>query len=801
MIVSQSTRSIQSTLWHFIDDNYILHRDGSISLVAQIEGYDMYMQDADNSANYINNIKNIINQLPLNISLEFHMFRRRDLISPQRYREQKPQRAIKVLKELRESYISHLEGHCYSNSIYLLVQRHCKVSLSTLWSAWQPSSLEKIYHNSIEQRTELAKYCDGLASQLSGFRMLDREDASKFLYEASHHRPCNILPDTRYGLQQLLAPSGDVVDDTFVMNGINVKPCLLYFYPEPDTRLFTDLFSWLPLDMDISFYLRRQDSASLLRKSGSEEVKQERQIADSDATAEKRLLEISEWRRHVVNNNLQIFANVLFIKLYGDLSTIRHYCNEINQQLSSLGGVMESEKLLRFSLNYSLPGNMHKSKFMRHDHTDMVSCLMPAVEFYQGNGYEEAILGTNHTFSGFDLSNKSGGEFYHSMTLAKTGSGKGVLNCARVIQLYGLGYDFYTIEIGNTYEFLFKLLGGNYITLDPDVSVINPFPPYKEATGSISSSLISPTIRSLAKIFTDGNIQLDIHQIAVCEMTLKRVYEKKPADELQSKNNNENLKSPPFANQTIAPNLQDFYNCLSQLSDASLNDRQKQARDEILVNVKSFLDTIIGERFKHDNNLTINDGLFGADFKRLKDDAHLMMTYMTFLSLRFGQKALFNQTATFICIDELHEFTRIDKETIRTLCSQIARMGRKERGYINLITQEAEDILKLDSSLISQMHIANLLYTETRHKLLLESLSSLNNQAFDTWSNYASGHEEYRPAMIGFGDKWVDSFLTYPIEILALADTSSKGMKLKQEILGRNTTIDDAYSELLHHYK
>ncbi|MCH9666262.1 MAG: hypothetical protein K0U41_10520, partial [Gammaproteobacteria bacterium] len=704
--------------------------------------------------------------------------------------------------DLRESYMSHIEEHCYSNSIYLLIQQHRQISLTGIMSAWNPSSLEGIYSSSLDQRGELDKYCMSLASKLKGFNLLDREDAVKFLYESSHHRACEVIPDNRYGLQKLLVPSGGVRDDIYVMNEINIKACLLYFYPEPHTRLFTDLFAWLPLDMDISFYLRRQDYSSLLRKSGSEEVKQERQIAGSDAAAEKRLLEISEWRRYVVNNNLQIFANVFFVKLYGDVANIRHYCNEINEQIAALGGVMESEKLQRFSVAYSLPGSMHKSKFMRHDHTEMVTSLIPAVQFYQGNGYEEVVLGTNYTLSGFDLSNKSGGEFYHSMTVAKTGSGKGVLNCARIIQLYGLGYDFYTIEIGNTYEFLFKLLGGNYVTLDPDASVINPFPPYSEASANISSALVSPTIRSLAKIFTDGKQQLDIHQIAICEMTLKSIYAMQPAIVPSTSSISIRAAETEASKPTsIAPNLLNFYECLANLDEQSLNDKQKRARDEILVNVKSFLDTIIGERFKHENNLTISDGLFGADFKRLKDDAQLMVTYLTFLSLRFGQKALFSQTATFISIDELHEFARIDNETIRTLCTQIARMGRKERGYINLITQEAEDIRKLDPSLISQMHIANLLYTESRHKLLLETLSSLNTQAFDTWSNYESGHKDYRPAMIGFGDKWVDSFLTYPQDILALADTSSKGLQVKREILAKHDNMEDAYAELMQHYE
>lgn len=769
--------------WRFLDENYILHTDGTISAIARIKGYDIYMQDEDAAQGFMMNLRSVITEMPDNISLEFHLKRRKDLVSSNKYRTKKLVRANQVLTSLRESYIKHIENSCYVNSIYLLIQYHSKASLGDLVGLINPASLEKIYAKSISHRDKLEKYCKQLQHKLIGCKLLEKLDATKFLYDAVHHRECEVMPDEHYALKDLLLPTGVERDGVFVMNGVNLKAGLLYFYPEPDIRLFTDIFSWLPTEMDVSFYLRRQNYGSLLRKSGAEEIKQERQVASADASGEKRLMDIAAWRRYVVNNNLQIFANVFFMKLYGATDTIEHYFNEINDNLASLGAIMESEKLLNFSIAYSIPGNMYRSKFMRHDHTEMAMCLLPATEFYQGNGHEEAVLGTNHSFTGFDLSNKSGGEFYHSMTIAKTGSGKGVLNCARVVQLYGLGYDFYTIEIGNTYEFLFKLLGGDYVTLDPDASVINPFPPYSDVGVSISSSLVSPTIKSLAKIFTDGKPELNIHQISVCEMALQHIYVK---------------ASSRRANK--APNLQDFYNCLAKFDEKMMNDKQKWARDEVLLNVKSFLDTIIGERFKCDNNLIIKDGLFGADFKRLKDDANLMMTYLTFLSLRFGQKALFQQTPSFITIDELHEFIRIDKETIRTLCSQIARMGRKERGYINLITQEADDISNLDSSLINQMHIVNLLYSEGNHDKLLTELSSLNNQAFNTWRNYESSYKNYRAAMVGFGDRWTDSFLTFPMEILALADTSSRGLQLKNSILHRTDAMHDAYDKLLKHY-
>ena len=772
------------THWKFVDDRYLLHTDGTLTAFAEIPGYDIYMKEEGAAANYFSNLQNLLHELPANISLEFRLKRRRDKSSPQKYRAVPIARANDILSELRESYISHMQDHCYSNSIYLIIQIHRKHSVLDFCQALTPGGINRIYKNALAQQEELAGYCKLLSAKLPQLRFMDDSECIALMYELANCRSCAKVPDTRHGIDSLMLPHGKEQQGFYHINGVTSKSCLVYFYPDPNRRLFTDLFAWLPLEMDLSLFLRRLDYGSLLRKSGAEEVKQGRQVAEADATGEMRLREIAEWRRYVVNNNLHIFANVFFIKLYGSEQDINYYVNQLNENLASLGGIMESERLLNFSHFYSLPGNLYRSSFMRHDHTEMVLSLLPTVKFQQGNGYEEAFLGSDFTFKGLSFSNDLGGEFYHSMSVAKTGGGKGVLSCSRIIQLYGLGYDFYVIEVGNTYEFLFKILGGNYATLDPDVTVINPFPPYAELKRGFTTALVTPTIRSLAKILTDGKIDLSIHQISVCEMAFKQLYAK-----------------PPKSAKHTAPNLSDFYDAMAKLPASKLNDKQKRSRDEVLLNLKSFLGTIVGERFKHQNNLTISDGLFGADFKLLKDDAHLMVIYLTFLSLRFGQKALLQQTPTFITIDELHEFIRSDKETIRTLCTQIARMGRKERGYINLITQEADDIKRLDASLINQMHIVNLLYTESNHASLQSSLASLNDQAFNTWQGYELGKSDYRPAMVGFGDQWFDTFLSYPQDILALADSSSEAREIKRNILASTQDPRAAYAMLLEEYQ
>ena len=771
--------------WTTAGDHYIVHCDGSVSAIAELDGYDIYMSDDDAATKSLEALRHFIDCLPLEVSVEFHLQRRRDTHAVDSFKACPVKRMARVLTPLRQKYIEHIRDYLFVNRIYLVLQWHGSKRFHNPVAAFSFARLERELRRIPHACTQLQQFIEKSCSSLAGFSLLDVNQALRFLYRSAHYRSCELLPDSSYLLRDILAPSGEARNGFYVMNGVQLKPFLIYLYPEPDLRIVTDFMASLPIELDISLYLRRRDYSRFLRKSGGEEVRQERQLSSEDVESEKRLADIAAWRRHVVNNGLQIFNNVFYLKLFGKQEEIEEQANDLLEQLAALGAVVESERLVDYAMIYTLPANMYQSAFKRQDHTEMVLSLLPVVKFHQGNGYQEAIAATNFTFTGFDYTNQTGGEFYHSLTIAKTGSGKGVLNCARIIQLYGLGYDFYAIEIGNTYEFLFRLLGGNYVTIDPDSSVINPFPLCAEVGSRPSSTLVAPTIKSLARILTDGRMEMSVHETSVCEMTFKSIYQPAYLERHKIKE---------------APHLGHFYTAMALLDEKNLNDKQKYARDTILKNVQSFLATIIGERFKAEDNLNLSGSLFAADFKRLKDEPQLLVIYLTFLSLRYGQKALFRRTPTFIVIDELHEFMRADRDTIRTLCVQIARMGRKERGYINLITQEIDDIAQLDSSLVNQMFITNLLYTETRHQKASEHFASLNERALTTWSNYQQYYSGYRAGLIGFGGHYTDAFLTYPKEILALADTRGEMLERKKELMNRYETIEAAYEELLQGY-
>lgn len=771
--------------WTTAGDHYIVHCDGSVSAIAEIDGYDIYMSDGEAATKSLEALRHFIDHLPLEVSVEFHLQRRRDEAAVERFIACPVKRMAAVLAPLRRQYINHISDYLFINRIYLVIQWHNGRRLGNPAALFSLTRLERELERIPSSCAELEKFIDKARRSLAGFSLLTAEQAVRLLYSSAHYRPCELLPDSSYLLRDILTPSGEGRDGFYVMNGINLKPFLIYLYPEPDLRIVTDLIASLPIELDISMYLRRCDYSRFLRKSGSEETRQERQLSDADVESEKRLADIAAWRRYVVNNGLQIFSNVFYLKLFGSREEIERQANDLYEQLAAIGAVVESERLVDYAVIYSLPANMHRSVFKRQDHTEMVLSLLPVVKFRQGNGYQEAVAATNFTFTGFDYTNQTGGEFYHSLTIAKTGSGKGVLNCARIIQLYGLGYDFYAIEIGSSYEFLFRLLGGSYVAIDPDASVINPFPPCAEVGETPRSSLVAPTIKSLARILTDGRAEMSIHETSVCEMAFKLIYQ--PAYIRRHKVGQ-------------APHLAHFHTAMTLLDEKYLNDKQKFARDAILKNVQSFLATIIGERFRSDDNLNLTGSLFAADFKRLKDEPQLLIIYLTFLSLRYGQKALFSRAPAFIVIDELHEFMRVDKDTIRALCVQIARMGRKERGYINLITQEIEDIAQLDPSLVNQMFITNLLYTETKHRQASEHFASLNERALATWSNYQQYYPGYRAGLIGFGGLYTDAFLTYPREILALADTRGEMLERKKELMDRCETMTEAYEELLSQY-
>ena len=773
------------TSWCFLGEHYFLHTDGTISAIAEIQGYDIYMATPEAARAYLTSLRSLIDTAPTQVALEFHVRRRRDQTSAERFSQQPLKRATQILGELRRTYIDHLAGYFYHNQVFVVIQWHDDSTARKVWNLFLPDGPERALRVAQANCQKLEDYCRRLQSSMKDMRLLDTKEGFAFLHAASHYYPCERVPEQRHLLKEVLTPSGESRNGFYCMNGIHIKPFLMYFYPEPDLRILTDMLASLPIELDLAFYLRRRDYGAFLRKSGGDEIRQERQVTATDVEAAKRLEDISAWRRYVVANGLQIFNNVFYLKLYGSPATIEEQATEMNEKLAALGAIFESERLTEHAILHALPTNMYRGRFMRQDHTEMVLSLLPATRFNQGSGHEEAFVSTNFTFTGFNYANQGGGEFYHSLTIAKTGSGKGVMNCARILQLYGLGYDFYAIEIGSTYEFLFRLLGGDYVTIDPDQSVINPFPLCSEMDKNVSSALVAPTVRALARILTDGSSNMSVHAVAVCERAIKRIY------------------TPAFTKKhkiTKAPTLAHFYLGLEELASDTLNDKQKYARDGLLVNVGSFLDTIIGERFKEEDNLSLNVPLFGADFKKLKDEPQLLITYLTFLSLRYGQKALFRRTPTFIVIDELHEFIRVDKETIRTLCVQIARMGRKESGYINLITQEVDDIAALDPALINQMFGTNLLYTESHHDQARKHFPTLNDRAYAVWCDYQQIYADHRAAMLGFGGTWQDVYLTYPREFLALADTRSAMLTLKEQLMRKHHDMQAAYQELLTHY-
>ena len=464
--------------WRPLGERYFLHTDGTISVIAEIAGYDIYMAAEEAAGAYLNGLRSLIDTAPFEVSLEFHIRRRRDKRNAAMFGNQPLKRESVVLSSLRKTYMKHLADYFYLNRIFVVIQWHRNGTLGrNLLNLFVADGPDRALKEAIQNCTKLEEYCQKGLRGFSDLRFLNTEEGIRFLYESSHYHPCKKLPESGYMLRDILTPTGEKRGGLYRMNSVMIKPFLMYFYPEPNVRLLTDLVACLPVELDIAFYLRRCDHAHFLRKSGGDEIRQERQIAQADVEAEKRLEDISAWRRYVVENGLQIFTNAFYCKLYGSEEEIEEQAASLSEQLAVLGAVLESEHLTEHAIIYSLPTNiMYAGKFMRQDHTEMIMSLLPAVCFGQGTGHQEAFVGTNFTFVGFDYTNKSGGEFYHSLTIAKTGSGKGVMNCARILQLFGLGYDFYTIEIGNTYEFLFKMLGGDYVAIDPDTSVINPFP-------------------------------------------------------------------------------------------------------------------------------------------------------------------------------------------------------------------------------------------------------------------------------------------------------------------------------------
>ena len=199
--------------------------------------------------------------------------------------------------------------------------------------------------------------------------------------------------------------------------------------------------------------------------------------------------------------------------------------------------------------------------------------------------------------------------------------------------------------------------------------------------------------------------------------------------------------------------------------------------------LESFLSTAEGRIFAQPNNFALSEGITGVDLQLVRNKAkRLLKFYLVFLSLAFTQRAFTSPYRSRVLLDEMHEYVRVAPDVIRPLITGLARMGRKDGGSLDLVTQETAEIDAIERAVINQCPWQTFLYRQSDWDVIAER-THIPPAVAAHWQRYADPRgQPYRPAIQRLGDTFHDLYLTFPEDLLLLASSDKTDLDAKAAI-------------------
>lgn len=573
--------------------------------------------------------------------------------------------------------------------------------------------------------------------------------------------------------------------------------CLFIDYPDAKPNWFYNLATKFGVDITVSQTIRPLDTRSVVGQSAreSDRAASSAQRAGGEEVAGK-TNDMAHYRQYVADNNLQIFANTFVIQFHGqDPELLVEQVTEIEKNLVTDGSLMTTgrEQVDMQCWRTSMMGQGYLSNFSRDDHTWQVAHMAPVIKFDEGEKEELQLLrlSAQGTLMGdkYDLE-----EANHRLTGAQTGSGKTVMQAAEVCELFPLGFNFYINEVGRGFEWVVRLFGGDYFVLDPETTVVSPFPAFTlsfdkdddQENETLPAHVKLATVNAIMPILMGNSAWEEQEGIVHFRVVAEKVMEACYMDFFIEK----------FAADIKTPTLQTYLDVLTWLLDDSFFDdgEIQEAADTIRKTLSSFLQTEDGKVFKRADTIDFSNPIIGVDYATLLTNGHkdLAKFMLTFITLRFRQISFSVSNPCFIESDEYHEFVDIDYELMAGLERQCTRRGRKAGAYYNPISQAIFDMVVKSKnsreSNINQYTHKYLMYYGTDFgqegtESYVPDIFKLSPRATAIWTNYkkVSKSQPYARCLRVNGESFRDYILSYPQLFLDLTDSTPNGIEIKEK--------------------
>ncbi len=749
---------------HKLGDDVIAHSDGAVSLLIEWSGIDAELLTATERAQTWSTLHSALAALDIGFCAEFHWWREWDesLADAYLHQGQKAFRGGALAAAVRAAQAQHLRSYGISNSVALVLVKLPR-------AGFLPGARRALQRQA-ENAETLRVQAQHLLPHLPGARIAAVEHYIKRIIQSVDRPAFEAGAQTVYDPQLLLAEqilrAAPRVDDGAVcVENHPTQVQLVHLYPDAEAGWFQEL-SALPLAMHAVAVVRPVDTREAMRVS-------ERQSDIAEGTLGHRgrdhqtqtVRDLADFRSFVAENGLRVYHNSYIIHLHGSRAEVNEHARSISDRIMGAGGQVRMATYVQLPyFRAAQPGQGYRAPLFRTDHAWQVANMLPVQVYGMGDGRPESLrLGTSGQLVGFSLSDQP---VAHSFTVAMTGGGKGVDKVATIAETYPIGIDWYILEIGSTYRWVVEGFGGTYTRIDPGGTVVNPLPPFRVANDAadipLDAHIAGGTVNALAFLLTDGRTELDVHERAAAETALQILY-----------------AVPERARE--APNLADYLVWLER-TDYDTEEQRTSAR-RMAANLHSFLETAAGRIFSRPDNLQLSEGITGCDLRDVdRASPALLRFYLVFIAMRYKHLAFARRNAARVLLDEMHKFVADAPHIVGRLVSELARMGRKDRAAIDIVTQGIREIDCLETEIINSMPLRSLLYRGDEWDAIGERIN-MPKGPLAAWRAFRYPlTDAWRPALRSVGAQYYNLHLTFPSLILDLASTSPQDLDLKDAI-------------------
>ena len=758
---------------HPIADHVMAHKDGAVSCLIEWAGVDAEMMDADDRLRYWPNLYRLLDSLPDGYCLESHLWREHDYSLANEYREkgQDMIRGQAFAGFIREKQADHLSQFARVNSTAMVLVKLPEKSLFSF-------GVKKKLIEQARAGDELLKTARDLMTHLESPRIANLQEYRKRIQQSIHREAfvnkCFPAFNPQLLMSEQVIPEAPVLDQSSVkLAGYYTRVLYLYLYPDVEPGWFADKLAALPFNYHISHILLSTDTRAQIQQ-----VEREQDLLEGMSsrrgrfTTAKGLRDMSSFQKLVTDQNLSILRNAFVIHLHGDSpekleDAIKGFTDCIEKDQN--GGALRDNDYLQLPwFRAGQPGQGYRAPMFRPDHTWQVGDMLPVQTYRRGDSNPESLrLGACSQLIGQNFMDEP---VAHSFTVAMTGAGKGVDKGTQIIESYPFGMDWYIAEIGQSYRWTVEAFGGTYTSIDPDKDVVNPLPPYSAAEDydpnvddlPLNAKIVGGTVEALTFLLTDGDLSLSMHQRSAAQSALQVVY--------------------AFPDKNIeAPTLKTFFNVINdeEFQEELLGSQeQREAAKHMASNLFSFLETTEGRLFTRQDNIQFSEGITGIDLNPvLQASKQLMKFYLVFISLRYAQLAYFRPNKSRILLDEMHKFVEIFPEVMKPLIKGVSRMGRKEHGFIDLVTQGITEIDVIEEEVLNSMPLRTLMYRPDGHDDIADRIK-MPHGPLNIWKGFPDPTRfDWRPGIRCTRDAYYNLYHTYPPELLAVVDTSDLNCK------------------------